>query len=46
MKTQIKVSLDENVIKILEREADALGIRLQAYIQIVLGKHTIEVKKP
>lgn len=35
----IKLPLDQRIVLDLEREADALGMKLNAYIQMVLGQH-------
>ena len=42
---QIKITIDDKVLEALEKEADKLGLKLNTYIQLVLGKHVQEQKK-
>lgn len=36
---QIKITLDPNIADKLEREAKAMGLKLPAYIKMLLGQH-------
>lgn len=41
----IKLNIDDRVKEKLELEAEKLGMRLNAYIQFVLGLHVAEKQK-
>ena len=36
---QIKLNLDEQVAKVLEQDAKVLGMKFNAYVQIILGQY-------
>lgn len=39
---QIKISIDDKVLEALRREAEGVGLKINAYIQLVLGQHVKE----
>lgn len=41
---QIRVSIDDNVLLKLERDAAELGMKLQNYIQMILGQYVSDNK--
>lgn len=43
-KNQVKISLDEKIMEVLEEKASSLGLKVSAYIQLVLGQHVSEIR--
>lgn len=41
MKT-VKIQLDDKILKLLDKKASDLGMKTNAYIQMILGKHVKE----